>query len=163
MLQNEQSALVDRVEKRRKLKGSNMDFSAAGKKAGVENYANFLNAGIIGMYNCWGSKLAEKRGIKKGELYEHMGARELSANDFRATMTVAQLEKEGGGGQERAEGVHREVGQHVRGVYKKYTGKFPEEEMQEKLTIPEVKKRLKRAKKELQKKDQPKKLPKKSE
>lgn len=130
----------------------------AASKSGVTDYARFTNAGYLGLYNMMNYQLAKKRNIEKNQLFDHMGRTEMAANLFRITMTEERLRNSNIFGQTAAEITHREVGEEVRKVVMRNTGKTPEQlPVAEKL--PEVKKKLKAVNKELQnvdKKQQPK-------
>jgi len=86
--------------------------------------------------------LANKRGLKKEELLDHMGSKEMAANLFRIEMTKARLEKDGLVGQSGAERIHRHVGSRVREIVKENTGHYPEDLPVER-RLPDVAKELK--------------------
>jgi DNA-damage-inducible protein D len=123
------------------------------------DFAKFQNEGFMGMYNMMSFKLAEKRGVKGAELYDHMGRTELAANLFRITLTEEKIALDQAPNQRKAGIAHREVGKEVRNLVKKNTGMFPEELPQER-KLPQVKGDLKAIGKKLGTLDgAPKKLP----
>ena len=63
-----------RVAIREEIKGEHSSLFRVAKRAGVENYAKFQNAGYRGMYNMINVQLAQRRGIDKEDLIDdHMG------------------------------------------------------------------------------------------
>jgi len=133
---------VDRITIRDEMKIEQTSLASTVKRAGVDNYANFQNAGYLGMYNMMNVELARRRGLKPGELLDHMSKVELSANLFRITMTEEYIKTQDIRGQDRLENAHYEVGRKVRKTVREITGKNPEQLPIEK-RIPEVQKELK--------------------
>ena len=142
MLMNDPSQ-VARVGYREELKAGQVTLAGTAKQAGVADYAKFQNAGYLGMYNMMNVQLARKRGLDKDELLDHMGRAELAANLFRITMTEEKIKNEGIRGQTKLESTHRHVGQDVRDMVKKTTGKFPEDLPVER-KLPEVRGQIKK-------------------
>jgi DNA-damage-inducible protein D len=150
MLNN--SDQLDRVVIRDEIKEGNTALNRTAKQAGVQNYANFTNAGYLGLYNMHNWQLARRRNIDKKKLFDHMGRTELAANLFRVTMTEEKIKNEGIRGQHNLERAHRNVGRQVRNLVKDNTGKNPEDLPVEK-RLPEVKKEIKQGYKEIKKVD----------
>lgn len=116
----------ERLLIREELKDGNKSLFSAAKEAGVEDYAKFVNAGYMGMYNMYNFKLAQKRKIPVKELIEYMGRTELAANLFRVTQTEERIKNFEVKGQQMLEQTHHDVGKDVRNMVKKNTGKNPE-------------------------------------
>lgn len=133
---------IDRLLIRDEVTDGNTSLASAAKGAGVEDFAKFQNAGYLGMYNMESWKLERKRGVKKGKLFDTMGRTELAANLFRLTQTEERIKNHNIKGQVNLEITHRIVGQEVRNVVLKNTGRTPENLPQE-TQLPQVKKALK--------------------
>jgi DNA-damage-inducible protein D len=121
---------------------------ATAKQSGVSNYGEFNNAGYIGLYNRTAEQLKQQRNLPKAastRLQDYMGRTELAANLFRVTQTEEKLKQDGVKTQEQANRTHRDIGEQIRRMVIKNTGKLPEQLPVEKM-LPEVKKELKRAK-----------------
>lgn len=149
-LENNQE--IDRILIREELTEGNKSLNSAIKKAGIQDYAKFANAGYLGMYNMPSWKLENKRGVKKGKLMDFMGRTELAANLFRVTQTEERIKSKGIQGQGQLERTHFEVGKEVREIIQKNVGKDPENLPQEK-QLPEVKKELKQGYRKMLKQD----------
>jgi len=146
----ENPADVARVAIRQEIKEQNNRFFGTAQDSGVTAFDRFQNAGYLGMYNMMNVHLANKRGLKKEELLDHMGSKEMAANLFRIEMTKARLEKDGVVGQDGAERIHRHVGSKVREIVKESTGMNPEDLPVER-RLPEVAKQLKLGHKQMTK------------
>jgi DNA-damage-inducible protein D len=120
------------------------------KGAGItdsRDFADFNNAGYVALYNQTSLQLKKNRGLgEKGNLQDHMGRTELAANLFRVTQTEEKLKQDNIKSREMAMYAHREVSKRIRSMVKENTGKYPEELKQE-ISLPEVKKELKKGKK----------------
>jgi DNA-damage-inducible protein D len=123
-------------------------------KAGVENFADFNNAGYIGLYNKTADQLKKQRNLpnKSGVLQDSMGRTELAANLFRVTQTEEKLKQDEVKGESQAKKVHFNIGRRIRQMVEENTGMMPEQ-LPVKKYLPEVKKDLKLAKKGLEKID----------
>ncbi len=143
---------IERVLIRDEIKEGNKSLNATAKRAGVEDYARFANAGYLGMYNMMNVQLAHKRGCDKDKLFETMGRTELAANLFRITQTEERIKSQNIKGQLHLEQTHHDVGREVRNIIIKNAGKSPEQLPQEQM-IPDVKKTLKSEFKEMKKID----------
>ncbi|MEG0796910.1 MAG: damage-inducible protein [Odoribacter sp.] len=147
---------MDRILFREEIKEGNKALAMTAKKAGVEDFARFNNAGYLGMYNMMNFQLANKRQCDKDKLLESMGRTELAANLFRITQTEERIKSRNVHGQQALEQTHYNVGKEVRKIIIDNTGKNPEQLKQEK-EIPDLRKELKTGFKEMKKIDKPKK------
>ncbi len=116
------------------------------KKAGVNKFGLFNDAGYKGLYGMQLSDLETKKGIKKGELLDRAGSTELAANLFRITQTDEKLKKDKIQDERIATNTHFMVGGKVRQTIKDIGGELPENLPTEK-HIKEVKKEFKYLKK----------------
>ena len=142
-----------RVAIREEVKEANKILFGVAKKAGVDDYARFQNAGYLGMYNMLNVQLAERRGISKDHLIDYMGRDEMAANLFRISMTEGKIETEEIKGQKALEDAHREVGQEVRNMVIKNKKCAPEDLPISKHRLPEIHSQLKIGHKEMKKID----------
>ncbi len=133
-----------RVFLRDEMKEHNKNLASAAKQAGVTNYAQFQDAGYMGLYG--GLRLKDIKQVKhlgdKHNVLDHMGSEELAANLFRATQAEAKLKREGIRGQVNASLAHKQVGQKVRATIAELGGTMPEKLPTEE-NIKESRKRLK--------------------
>ena len=139
---------LDRLLIREELTEGNKALASAAKQAGVINFANFQNAGYVGMYNMKSWQLERKRDIKKGKLMDNMGRTELAANLFRITQTEERIKNKGVKGQPNLEQTHFQVGKEVRKIIRENVGKLPENLPQEKQLL-EIRKELKKGYKKM--------------
>ncbi len=100
-------------------------FSTA-KKAGVEHFGLFNDAGYRGLYGMPLSDVEKRKRIKKGELLDRAGSTELAANLFRVTQTEEKLRKDSVSDQSTAVKTHFMVGGKVRQTIKDIGGELPE-------------------------------------
>jgi len=140
-----------RVAIREEIKGENTSLSGIAKKAGVEDYVKFQNAGYLGLYNMINIELAKRRNIPKEHLIDYMGKVEMAANLFRMTMTEARIKSHNVHGQEGLEDAHRIVGKEVRKMVQNQTGENPENLPVSKRRLPELHSQLKIGHKEMKK------------
>jgi DNA-damage-inducible protein D len=115
-----------RLELRARVKDHNKYLSSAAKKAGVQNYPRFQDAGYRGLYGGLGVRQVKRRkGIPdKEDLLDRAGRAELAANDFRITQTEEQLSWVND--EESATRLHHSVGAEVRETIRKIKGIMPE-------------------------------------
>ncbi len=104
----------------------------AAHRAGIteqEEYAEFQNAGYMGLYG--GLKVSDihrRKGLApEQKILDHMGSEELGANLFRITQTEAKMRREEPQGLGEASTIHYAVGKEVRDTIKKLGGTMPEE------------------------------------
>lgn len=140
----------ERLLIREELAEGNKSLASVGKQAGGKgfNFANFKNAGYLGMYNMPSWKLADKMGVKKEKLMDYMGRSELAANLFRVTQTEERIKNKALTGQANLEQTHFQVGKEIRGMIQKNQDKNPENLIQEK-QLSEVKKEIKQGHKNM--------------
>jgi DNA-damage-inducible protein D len=138
-----------RIELRERVKNANRSLTSAAKRAGVQRYALFHDAGYQGLYEMGLTQIRVKKGIApKENLLDRAGRTELAANEFRITQTEEKLVRDGIKKENLAIETHRNVGREVRNVIKKLGGTLPEN-----LTPEEsIKKLTGRKKKELENK-----------
>lgn len=100
-------------------------FSTA-KRAGVNNFGLFNEAGYKGLYGMSLPDIERHKNVKKGELLDRAGATELAANLFRITQTDEKIKKENIRGDFEARQTHFMVGGKVRQTIKDIGGVMPE-------------------------------------
>jgi DNA-damage-inducible protein D len=117
-----------RVQLRLRVMDNNHRLAGAAKAAGVIRYPVFQDAGYRGLY---GMSLAEVRARKKllpsEDLLDNVGRLELSAHDFKTTLTEERLRRDQVRTEQRAIDTHRNVGQEVRNVMVRENGIRPED------------------------------------
>lgn len=117
-----------RLELRLRLMENNHRLAGAAKKAGVKFYPGFQDAGHRGFYGMGLSELRTRRGLSASdELLDRVGRLELSALDFRATLTEERLKRDDVKTEYRANQTHNSVGQEVRAVMVRDNGVTPED------------------------------------
>jgi DNA-damage-inducible protein D len=119
-----------RTEKRLLIRKEMIDqnkklFSTA-RRAGVEQFGLFNDAGYRGLYGAPLLEVERRKGIKKGELLDRAGSTELAANLFRVTQTEEKLRKDVVSDQGTAVRTHFMVGGKVRQTIKDIGGELPE-------------------------------------
>ena len=118
---------LERLEVREKTKDANKALTGVANTHGVENYAYFMDAGYMGMYNMRLKDLLRIKGLSvKDKVFDFMGARELAANLFRLQETKAKIENNQIYGQKNLENTAYEVGRKVRGIMIENDGIRPE-------------------------------------
>lgn len=114
---------------RKDVTGFNKKLFAAAKDSGVNNFAQFNNAGYRGLYGGETAQdIGERKGLKEKEhILDHMGSTELAANLFRITQTEERLKKGDIQEQEEADNTHYKIGEKVRETMKEISGITPEQ------------------------------------
>ncbi|MFA5947830.1 MAG: DNA damage-inducible protein D [Candidatus Gracilibacteria bacterium] len=138
-----------RLNLREDIKDKNHRLFGIAKSVGVSDYANFQDAGYMGLYGGLRQRdIKIKKKLKdKDNILDFMGSEELGANIFRATQTSAKIKRENITGQHSAGLVHHEVGKEIRKTIAKLGGTMPE-----KLPTPDhIKESRKRIKTSLKK------------
>jgi len=116
-----------RLQLRDRVKNANKSLMSAAKKAGVQRYAIFQDAGYQGLYEMGLTEIKQSKGLSdKENLLDRAGRTELAANEFRITQTEEKLVRDRIDTESRAINTHREVGSEVRNVIKKIGGTMPE-------------------------------------
>ncbi len=119
---------IERVIVRDEISDGEKTLVSTAKKAGVEHYAFFQNAGYRGMYNMNLSVLRIKKGVPNNRSpFDFMGKTELAANLFRVTQTEQRIKMTGAEGQKHLEKVAHDVGKKVRETMMQLSGTRPEE------------------------------------
>jgi DNA-damage-inducible protein D len=121
-------AMQPRIEVRERIRHANKKLNSAAKKAGVQHYGTFHDAGYRGLYDGLGkSDIEELKKIPKNEdLLDCMGRAELAANEFRITQTEEKLLREAVQGEMNAVNTHFRVGKAVRKTIADLGGTMPE-------------------------------------
>jgi DNA-damage-inducible protein D len=111
---------------RGEVKNHNKKLFATAKKAGVNNFARFNEAGYYGLYNMYKSNIQKKKGIGKDDILDRAGTTELAANLFRITQTDDRINTEKISGEKQANFTHFIVGRKVRNAIADIGGTMPE-------------------------------------
>lgn len=127
---------------RKEMTDQNKKLFSTAKRAGVEKFGLFNDAGYRGLYGVPLAHVEQSKGIKKGELLDRAGATELAANLFRVTQTEEKLRNDSIDGENAAINTHFMVGGKVRQTIKDIGGELPENLKPEK-HIKQVEKELK--------------------
>lgn len=127
--QQELSEEQKRLQLRLRTIVNNKRLAGAAKRAGVIRYAIFQDAGHRGFYGGMGiAEVKRHKGIAPSEeLLDRVGPLELSAVDFRITLTEDRLGRDKINSEESAISTHREVGAEVRSIMQRDNGKKPED------------------------------------
>lgn len=135
-----------RVYVRHQVAEENRKLFDSAKASGVEDYANFNDAGYLGLYGMRAKEICEKKGLGKDKLLDQAGATELAANLFRITQTNDKLRSELDDGkkigEKAAAGTHFMVGDKVRKTIEEIGGAMPEELPPEPEHVQKVERRL---------------------
>ena len=134
-----------RLQLRDRVRRANVSLSSTAKKAGVQKYAVFHDAGYKGLYEMGLADIKRKKKMPpKEDLLDRAGRTELAANEFRITQAEEKLIRDNVSGEKAAIDTHYEVGKQVRSTIKKLGGRMPEnlppEESIKKLTSKSRKK-----------------------
>lgn len=144
---------LERLDVREKTKDANKALTGVANSHGVENYAYFMDAGYMGMYNMRLKDLLRIKGLTlKDKVFDFMGARELAANLFKLQETKAKIENNRIYGQKNLENTAYEVGRKVRNIMIENDGVRPEM-LARTEHIKEVSKELKKIDKKFKKID----------
>lgn len=128
--------LLDEDSRRLVIRGDirqwNSLLAEAAHRAGIteqEEYAEFQNAGYMGLYGGLRvSDIHRRKGLKETEkILDHMGSVELAANLFRITQTEEKLVREQTQGLDDAAAAHYQVGREVRKTIEAVGGIMPED------------------------------------
>jgi DNA-damage-inducible protein D len=125
-----QDQLTDREKRlqlRERVKCANLSLASTAKRAGVQRYGIFQDAGYQGLYEMGLAEIKKKKGIgEKENLLDRAGRTELAANEFRITQTEEKLIRDGVNMERQAIDTHKHVGHEVRNVIEKLGGTMPE-------------------------------------
>jgi DNA-damage-inducible protein D len=128
--QEMQDQLTDserRLQLRDRVRNANKSLMSTAKKAGVQRYAIFQDAGYQGLYEMGLADIKRKKGLaEKENLLDRAGRTELAANEFRITQTEEKIIRDNIDSEIKAISTHREVGREVRNVINRIGGTMPE-------------------------------------
>jgi len=126
-MQDQLTDVERRLQLRDRVKRANINLMSTAKKAGVQKYAIFQDAGYQGLYDMGLADIKQRKGIPpKEHLLDRAGRTELAANEFRITQTEEKIKRDNIDTENRAISTHRDVGREVRNVIKKIGGTMPE-------------------------------------
>lgn len=135
-----------RMYLREDIKAHNKKLMSTAKKAGVNDYAKFNDAGYIWLYGIRAKQIQELKWLQGKNLLDHIWSEEMAANLFRTTQTESKIKREWINGQDKASLTHFEVGKKVRKTIQDIGGTMPEK-LPAVEHIKEAKKRIKQQKK----------------
>jgi len=117
----------DRIEHRRRVSAGVKALNSAAKKAGVQRYGLFHDAGYRGLYGGLGlSAIKERKQLPlKEDLLDRAGRTELAAIEFKNSQTEGELIRVQG--EQPAIDTHHRVGVEVRQAMKRIGGTMPED------------------------------------
>lgn len=116
-----------RIHLRDRVRDANKHLISAAKRAGVQKYGLFHDAGYRGLYGMSLRDIKHHKGLpEKDDLLDRSGRAELAANEFRITQTEQVLEKEMITGEQLACDTHKRVGRVVRNTIQQLGGTLPE-------------------------------------
>jgi DNA-damage-inducible protein D len=148
-----QAENVDRINVRADLSDREMSLSGTVANRDINSYALFRNAGYRGMYNLDLWQIRSRKGVPDGRSpLDFMGKAELAANLFRLTQTEERIRNDDIHGQSRLERVATEVGRAVRKTMIETGGTAPEN-LPPAEDLKEIKRDLKKQRKEFVKLD----------
>jgi DNA-damage-inducible protein D len=127
-VQDQLTATERRLLLRNRVKEANKSLASAAKKAGVQRYPVFQDAGYKGLYGGLGqADVKASKGIPANQnLLDCIDRAELAANEFRITQTEQKLVREGVNTEVHAIRTHGDVGREVREAIRKIGGTMPE-------------------------------------
>jgi DNA-damage-inducible protein D len=126
---HEQQNEYDRLEHRHRVSRTVKALNSAAKRAGVQRYGLFHDAGYRGLYGGLGlSAIKARKGIgAKEELLDRAGRVELAAIELKNAITEEQLISLKIQGEQRATDTHNRVGREIRGAMEKSGATMPED------------------------------------
>lgn len=119
-----------RLEMRLKLSESYKQLAEAAYQSGVnsENFGIFMDAGYLGLHRHTEKELEVLKDIPPGEKYsDNIGRQEMSAIDFKNTLTEGRLRSEPVQGLDAASQVHYFIGDQVRKAIEASKSPLPED------------------------------------
>ncbi|HTK06086.1 MAG TPA: DNA damage-inducible protein D [Ktedonobacteraceae bacterium] len=119
-----------RLMMRLKVSGSFKQLNQAAQGAGVnsESFGIFIDAGYLGLHRHTLQELKERKGVPEHEDYlDVIGREELSAIDFKNTMTEGKLRDEQITGLDEASNAHYFVGDQIRQTIERIHKPMPED------------------------------------
>ena len=126
-LEQQGAADLKRLQNRTRVKDAVKRVNDVAKDAGVKRYGLFTDAGWRGFYGMSVKEVAAMKGLPTGEnVYDHAGNLELTGNAFRMELAAERLAQDPSGGEERAIGLNRAIGQRIRQTMVDEIGHGPE-------------------------------------
>jgi len=117
-----------RLHLRLRMMENNRRLAGAAKKAGVVRHPLFQHGGYLGFYEMGLADVKARKNIPPSQdLLDNVGRLELSALDFKATLTEHRLNRDEVKTEQRAIETHRAVGHEVRSVMLRDKGVKPED------------------------------------
>lgn len=127
-LGDEMRAKIARLEKRHIVTLHNKELFGVAKKSGVSHFGVFQDRGISRLYGMNTKAVKAKKKIPENEtILDYAGIAELSANDFRITLTTATLAKHNIRNEHAANAIHERVSGNIREAMQKSGDIMPEE------------------------------------
>lgn len=128
-IQDQLSADEKRLLLRDRVKQANKALNAAARRAGVQKYAIFHDAGYKGLYGGIDqADIKARKGIPAQDaLLDRIDRAELAANEFRITQTEQKLDRDRVNTEPRAIQTHHDVGVEVRATIRRIGGTLPED------------------------------------
>jgi len=115
-----------RILLRNRIKDANLSLASTAKRAGVQRYPIFQDAGYQGLYGMGLKDIKRYKGIED-DLLDRAGKTELAANEFRITQTEDKLVRDKVTGEKEATDTHHNVGRAVRNTINQLGGLMPED------------------------------------
>jgi DNA-damage-inducible protein D len=120
-----------RLIMRREMMVLNTQLAEVAQRAGVikpEHFATFTDRGYQGLYDGESeNRIHQRKGLQEDEkILDFMGADELTANAFRASLARQRLERDSTRKREEANEIHFQAGRHVRKSIEEFGGTVPE-------------------------------------
>ena len=119
-----------RLYTRYRVTDENKQLFKTAKANGVKDFAEFNDAGYLGLYGMRNKEIVEKKHLGKDKLLDRAGSTELAANLFRITQTKDKLQKEVDDGksigEKAATNTHFSIGRKVRKTDRKSTRQSPQ-------------------------------------
>ena len=127
------------------IKQWNQMLAETAHNAGVitnEEFANFQNAGYMGLYGGLDvDDIHKRKNLEVGQkILDYMGSTELIANLFRISQTEEKLRKDEVDNAKTATSIHYSVGKEVRSAIEKIGGTMPEDLPTPEKSIQEIEK-----------------------
>ena len=117
-----------RILLRDRVSDATRDLNVAAKRAGVQSYGLFYDAGYRGLYDMGLDAVKARKNLpSSADLFDHAGRSELAAHFFRATQTEERLMRTENSDEKTAKEIHFNVGREVRNTIKKNGNVMPED------------------------------------
>lgn len=96
------------------------------KRAGVETFGKFNNAGYLDLYGLTAEDFRKKKNLGDDDILDRSGSTELAANLFRITQTDAKIKMDRVTGEAAVDATHFDVGSKVRRTIQQIGDTMPE-------------------------------------